>query len=243
MRQPAELSNASTFRRLRSRGGNAFDTAHIYGGGAYEQLLGRWLKLRNVRDQVVIIGKGAHTPYCNPDALTAQLHESLDRLGVAGVDVYMLHRDNPLVPVGEFVDVLNQHARAGRMNVFGGSNWTTARVDEANAYAKANGLQGLGVVSNNFSLARMIDPVWPGCVSASDPESRAWFTKTQAPLFAWSSQARGFFLPDRAHPDKKDDAELVRCWYSKDNFQRLARLNELAKKRTCSPSTSRSRTC
>jgi aryl-alcohol dehydrogenase-like predicted oxidoreductase len=131
--------------------------------------------------------------------------------------------------------VLNEHTRAGRMNVFGGSNWTIDRVEEANAYAKANGLQGFGVVSNNFSLARMVAPPWAGCVSASDPDSRAWFQRTQMPLLAWSSQARGFFIPERAHPDKTDDAELVRCWYSADNFQRLARVNDLAKKRNVLP--------
>ena len=121
------------------------------------------------------------------------------------------------------------------MKVFGGSNWTLARVDEANAYAKAKGLQGFGVVSNNFSLARMVEPPWAGCVSASDPDSRAWFARTRISLLAWSSQARGFFIPERAHPDKRDDAELVRCWYSDDNFQRLARVNELAKKRNVLP--------
>ena len=231
-----DLSHASImFDDFFSRGGNAFDTAHIYGGGAYEKLLGRWIKNRGVREEVMIIGKGAHTPNCNPAALTKQLHESLERLDIVGVDVYMLHRDNPDVPVGEFVDVLNEHTHAGRMKVFGGSNWTIGRVEEANAYAKAKGLQGFGVVSNNFSLARMVEPPWAGCVSASDPDSRAWFTRTQMPLLAWSSQARGFFLPERAHPDKKDDAELVRCWYSDDNFQRLARVNELAKKRNVLP--------
>ena len=53
-------------------------------------------------------------------------------------------------------------------------------------------------------------------------------------LLAWSSQARGFFT-DRAHPDKKDDAELVRCWYSDDNFQRRDRAIELARKKGVQP--------
>jgi aryl-alcohol dehydrogenase-like predicted oxidoreductase len=76
----------------------------------------------------------------------------------------------------------------------------------------------------------MVDPVWGGCVAASDPTSRAWFEKTQLSLLSWSSQARGFFLEGRAAPDKRDDAELTRCWYSDDNFQRLARAKELAAK-------------
>jgi aryl-alcohol dehydrogenase-like predicted oxidoreductase len=110
-----------------------------------------------------------------------------------------------------------------------------ARVDEANDYARKRGLTPFSVVSNNFSLARMVDAPWFGCISASDAESRAWFERTQTPLLSWSSQARGFFLPEIARPDKRDNAELVRCWYSDDNFQRQARVIELAAKCGVSP--------
>jgi aryl-alcohol dehydrogenase-like predicted oxidoreductase len=53
-------------------------------------------------------------------------------------------------------------------------------------------------------------------------------------LLAWSSQARGFFT-NRAHPDKRDDEEMVRCWYSDDNFQRRERAIELARKKGVEP--------
>ena len=53
-------------------------------------------------------------------------------------------------------------------------------------------------------------------------------------LLSWSSQARGFFT-DRAHPDRKEDEELVRCWYSDDNFQRRDRAIELARKKGVQP--------
>jgi aryl-alcohol dehydrogenase-like predicted oxidoreductase len=216
------------------RGGTCFDTAYIYGGGVCERILGQWLKNRGVREQVVILDKGAHTPFCTPEHLTSQLYQSLERLQTDYVDLYMMHRDNPDVPVDEFIDVLNEHVRAGRIRAFGGSNWTIARIEAANAYAQSRGLQGFAAISNNFSLARMIEPVWAGCLTASDAESRAWFTKTQTPLFPWSSQARGFFT-GRAHPDDHSDPELVRSWYSDDNFQRLERVNELAKQRGVLP--------
>ena len=216
-------------------GGNAFDTAYLYGGGHQERLLGQWIKLRNVREQVVVIVKGCHTPEADPISLTRQLMISLDRLQTDYTDIYMMHRDNPAIPAGEFVDVMNQHVRAGRIKTFGGSNWTLARVDEANEYARKNGMQGFGVVSNNFSLARMVNPVWDGCVAASDPDSRAWFTRTQTTLLSWSSQARGFFVPGLASPDKTDDKELVHSWYSDDNFKRLERAKEVAVKHKVSP--------
>jgi len=213
------------------QGGNAFDTARIYGNR--EEILGAWVRSRGVREHVVILDKGAHTPDCFPDKLTSQFLESLDRLRMDYVDIYMMHRDNPEVPVGEFIDVLNEHVRAGRMRAFGGSNWSCARVEAANAYAAAHGLQGFSAVSNNFSLARMVDPVWAGCIQASGPEDRAWFEKTGMALMPWSSQARGFFT--RARPDDRSDAELVRCWYADDNFRRLERCRELAARRKVLP--------
>ncbi len=216
------------------RGGNTFDTAYIY-NSTRETLLGEWIRLRGVRDQVVVITKGGHTPFCEPKFLTAQLLESLERQKNDYADIYMMHRDNPNVPVAEFVDCLNEHVRAGRIRAFGGSNWSVARVDEANQYAQKTNQRGFTVVSNNFSLARMINPPWKGCVSASDPESRAWLTRTQIALLARSSQARGFFVEGRAHPDRLDDPELVRCWYRDDNFKRLARVNEMAKKHNTLP--------
>jgi predicted dehydrogenase/aryl-alcohol dehydrogenase-like predicted oxidoreductase len=212
------------------RGGNAFDTAFVYGGGVCERMLGAWAKNRGVRGEVVIVGKGAHTPFCDPKSITQQLMQSLERLQTDYVDVYILHRDNPQIQVGEFVDVLNEHVKAGRIRAFGGSNWELTRVDQASAYAASKGLQGFSVVSNNFSLARMVTPVWGGCIQSADAASRRWFEDKGLALFAWSSQARGFFVEGRAHPEKTSDAELVRCWYAEDNFQRLVRAKELAER-------------
>ncbi len=212
-------------------GGNCFDTAWVY--GASDATLGQWIRNRGVRDQVVILAKGAHTPLCDPEHLTSQLMESLDRMQTDYVDIYMMHRDNPDIPVGEFIDVMNQHVRAGRMKAFGVSNWTIERIREANAYANAKHIRGISAVSNNFSLARMIEAPWAGCLASSDPESRAWFEKTQMPLMAWSSTGRGFFaFGDR---DDQSNADLVRCWYSDDNFQRLERAKELAAQKGVTP--------
>jgi aryl-alcohol dehydrogenase-like predicted oxidoreductase len=215
------------------RGGNVFDTAYIYGGGKQERLLGQWIKNRGVRDDVVVISKGAHTPHCHPTGLTRQLLESLERLQVEYADFYMMHRDNLEVPVGEFIDVLNEHLQAGRIRAFGGSNWSIERVEAANAYAASKGLVGFAGVSNNFSLARMVDPVWAGCIHASDAKSRAWFEKTQLPLLPWSSQARGFFV--RGDREFQGDGELVRCWYSDDNFARLERVQQMSQERGWAP--------
>ena len=205
-------------------GGNAFDTAHIYHGGIMERLLGQWHESRGVRDELVIIAKGAHTPNNFPDAVNAELPTSLERLRTDYADIYILHRDNPDVPAGEFVDVLNEHADAGRITLFGGSNWTRERIEEANDYARKNGKRPFTVLSNNLSLARMIEPVWKGCVACSEPEWLDWLTRQQMANFAWSSQARGFF---RA-PDAQALQTSVNSWDHPENRQRRERAFELA---------------
>ncbi|MFO7956242.1 MAG: aldo/keto reductase [Candidatus Brocadiia bacterium] len=216
------------------RGGNAFDTAYIYRGGESEKLLGEWIERHGLRDEVVILGKGAHTPHCTPKGLNKELKKSLKRLRTDHVDIYMLHRDNPEVPVGEFVDAVNEHIAAGRIGAWGGSNWDFRRVDAANAYAREHGLRGMAALSNNFSLARMVEPVWDGCIASSEPAYREWHVRTRTPLIAWSSQARGFFT-ERAHPDKRSDEQLVRSWYSEDNFRRQARAREMAARKGVEP--------
>jgi len=217
------------------RGGNLFDTAYVYGAGYTEKLLGEWLSNRGVREQMVIIGKGAHTPLCYPDMIGKQLTQSLDRLKTDHVDIYFMHRDNLDVPVGEFVDAMDAEVKAGRIRgPFGGSNWTKERMDAGIAYAEKTGKQKPGALSNNFALAEMLDPIWAGCITASDDEWKAWLNAHQVPNFSWSSQARGFFT-DRAGRDKRDSAEMVRVWYSEKNFGRRDRAIELASRLGKSP--------
>jgi aryl-alcohol dehydrogenase-like predicted oxidoreductase/predicted dehydrogenase len=222
-----DLAHASAiFDHFFHQGGNAFDTGYIYGGGVLEGRLGKWIANRGLRDEVVVITKGAHTPHCDPESITRQLLESLERQGTDYADIYMMHRDNPDVPVGEFVDVLDEHFRAGRIHVFGGSNWSPARMDEANAYAAAHGKQGFTVLSNHFGLAEAYDVPWAGCQHVTDAASKRWLAERQIPLLPWSSQARGFFT-GRARPEDRSDEELVRCYYSDDNFERLHRAEKL----------------
>jgi aryl-alcohol dehydrogenase-like predicted oxidoreductase len=225
---------SAVFDEYVESGGNTFDTAHVY--GTTDASLGRWIRNRGIRDQVHVLAKGAHTPHCNPKDLTRQLLETLENLGTDYVDFYFMHRDNTEVPVSEFVDVLNEHRDAGRIRLFGGSNWSVERLEAANAYASANSKQGFSALSNNFSLARMIEPPWPACVSASEDSIRNWHEKTQFPLFAWSSQAQGFFVPSISGADKPDWA-WGKCWYSSENFERQRRAIELAEKRGVIPTS------
>ena len=77
--------------------------------------------------------------YLSPAVVRQDMEETLERLGLAMLDVYFLHRDDRRVPVGEIVDLLNELAAEGRTRYFGASNWSAARIAEANDYAAKRG--------------------------------------------------------------------------------------------------------
>ena len=212
-------------------GGNTFDTAHIYGGGRHEAVLGEWIAARGVASEVSVIAKGAHSPHCTPEAIGSQLRISLERLKLDRVPVYIMHRDNPGVPVGEFVDALNALRADGLIEVFGGSNWSIERFQEANDYAAENGLEPFRILNNNLSLAVMERPVWAGCVTSNTPETLAYMRENQVAHFSWSSQARGYFLPEELRGKLPPDTGPELCFGSPANEERRRRAEALARDR------------
>ena len=216
------------------RGGNLVDTAWVYGDGVCEELLGRWMEERGTRDSTVILTKGAHTPDCYPSAVGAQLSQSLERLRTDRVDVYLLHRDNPDVPVDEFVDAMESERAAGRVRAYGFSNCSRKRIQAGRDYADRRGFPPIPLVSNNVSLAEMAVPPWPGCVASSTPAWGSWFAESGTVSLPWSSQAQGFFAPGRVE-SARGDVDFQRAWMSEENLARLRRVNDFADKMSTSP--------
>jgi predicted dehydrogenase/aryl-alcohol dehydrogenase-like predicted oxidoreductase len=212
-----------------SCGGSALDTAHVYGT---EEIVGRWLATRKARSEIFLIGKGAAFEI-TPENVLVELNQSLARLNTDHLDLYMMHRDNEKVPVGEFVDVLAGLQKKGIIKAYGGSNWSKERLAAAEKYAVKNGLPPIGGSSPNFCLARWNQPMWSGCISACDPASREFYRKTQLPLFAWSATASGFlagrFQPSDAKKLGPEDP-AVATWFNPDNFRRLRNLERLSAK-------------
>jgi aryl-alcohol dehydrogenase-like predicted oxidoreductase len=214
-------------------GGNTIDTAYIYCGGLSEQAIGMWLEMRGNRETVNIWTKGAHPDQSgsrmNKEAIYSELMTSLERLRTDYTDLYALHRDDTNVPVGRILEYLNEHLEAGRMRAFGASNWTAARLEEANRYAAEHGLQGFTFNSPNLSLAKAQEPYWNDCISV-DGEMMAWHERSGLPIFSWSSQARGFFT-GRFTPEDRSDSDLVRVFYNDQNWERYGRAEQLGKEK------------
>lgn len=221
-------------------GCNTFDTAHVYGGGDNERIVGRWVHERNLRDKLVIIGKGAHhnqdRKRVTPCDIASDLSDSLARFRFSYIDLYLLHRDDPSVPVGPVIEALNEHRAAGRIHAFGVSNWTHQRIEEANEYAVKHDLLPFVASSPNFSLAEQVKEPWPDCITISGPrnaEAREWYQLHHMPLFTWSSLAGGFWS-GRFSPHNLDTFEsysdklVVQSYASPGNFERLERVSALA---------------
>jgi len=235
--------------QLLEAGCTTFDTAHIYGGGNNERIFGRWMRERGVRDQVVILAKGAHhnqdRKRVTPWDISADLHDTLARMQVEYVDLYILHRDDPDVPVGPIVETLNEHVRAGKIRAFGGSNWTHDRIKAANDYARERNLIPFAVSNPNYSLAVQIEEPWSGCVSISGDagvEAREYYHSQGTAVFSWSSLASGFFSGRIGRDSLNPGSDLGgvqnylnetcrRCYCSEENFQRLDRVQQLAKEK------------
>jgi aryl-alcohol dehydrogenase-like predicted oxidoreductase len=224
-------------------GGNFFDTAHCYafwkagGAGASERELGACLRRLRCGDRVIVATKGGHPDsgeaYRRPDdflserVLTADIDESLRRLGVERIDLYYLHRDDPRVPVEAILETLNREIGRGRLRYLGASNWTTERMAAANDYAARQGLHGFLVSQLQWSLA---EPNWrPG----PDPtmrfvtdETARWHAAAGLPIAAYSATAGGYF----AGSDRN-----LGFYENPTNRARRERARELAARLGCTP--------
>ena len=222
-------------------GCNTIDTAHVYCQGNSERLIGRWMQANGRRDRILLITKGAaHSEdrrRMTPFDIASDLYDSLARLRTDYIDLYLLHRDDPDLPVEPIVAALNEHVRAGRIHAFGASNWSHERIEMANAFARANGLEPFIASSPQFSLADSLDEPWPLCISISGSTgeaARAWYAQTQMPLLIWSPLASGFFSGKfrrdnlRLFGEREWDEVAVRTYANEPNFQRLDRAERLA---------------
>ena len=176
------------YAAFRQAGGNCFDSAHCYcfwlpgGQGSSERALGQCIRRQGDTGKVNIITKGGHPAvppdyprpdlYLSPELIASDIADSLNNLGTDVIELYILHRDDARVPVAEIVDCLNTHIAARRVRAIGASNWSIARLAQANAYAVQKHLHGLVASQPQFNLAQPNAPI-----PTTDPAMR-YFERT-----------------------------------------------------------------
>lgn len=109
-----------------------FDTAEDYGAGRSEETLGR--ALGRHRDEIVLESKYAGPP----GEVHAKLEASLRRLGTDHLDLYLLHRPVPGVPMAETLGALSELVDEGKVREIGFSNHDVSQMREAAAAETAH---------------------------------------------------------------------------------------------------------
>lgn len=238
---PEELS-LRIIDRFVEGGGNWIDTARVYadwlpgGHGKSERTVGNWLRKSGLRKKVLISTKGAHPDLAtmNVPRLTCQdirydVEESLNCLGVDTIDLYWLHRDDVNRPVSDIINILNKLVREGKIRYFGCSNWLPNRIREAAEYAKNNGLHTFVASQIQWSLADI------NKVAASDPTTVAmdkagheFYKETGLTVFAFTSQAKGFFQKLHVGGIKSLKDAVKDTYFSEANRGRMERAVEVS---------------
>jgi aryl-alcohol dehydrogenase-like predicted oxidoreductase len=133
-----EAGSAAVFNAYIEAGGNFVDTADVYAGGRSEEMLGKFLAERRLREQIVVAtragfaaGQGVHAGGNGSKHLHLALEGSLKRLGTDYVDLFWIHVWDSVTPAEELLETLTGLVRAGKIRYWGLSNapaWYVAKL-------------------------------------------------------------------------------------------------------------------
>jgi aryl-alcohol dehydrogenase-like predicted oxidoreductase len=143
-------------------GGNFLDTADSYSawiegnkGGESETIIGKWLKARGNRSDVVVATKvSQHPEYPGLSGanIKAAADASLRRLGTDCIDLYYTHFDKPEVPVEEIIGALDELVKAGKVRHIAASNISPERLRESLEFSDREGLARYVALQPHYNL-------------------------------------------------------------------------------------------
>jgi aryl-alcohol dehydrogenase-like predicted oxidoreductase len=143
-------------------GGNAIDTADSYSywvpghsGGESETVIGRWLKRRGRRDDVLVctkVGMWEKRKGISRANIVAACEDSLRRLELETIDLYWLHRDDEQTRPDEFLGALDALVAQGKVRAVGASNFGVPRFKAALQESKRKRLIRFEAQQPEYSL-------------------------------------------------------------------------------------------
>jgi aryl-alcohol dehydrogenase-like predicted oxidoreductase len=137
--------NVEFVREAAAAGVNMIDTAHTYTGGESEETIGR--ALSPIPEDCVVATKGGFgIAEARPEALRAQIEESLRRLRSGRIALYYLHRLHAEVPLEQSLAVLVDYRDAGKIEHVGLSEASVEQVE------RARGMVPIAAVQNHYNL-------------------------------------------------------------------------------------------
>jgi aryl-alcohol dehydrogenase-like predicted oxidoreductase len=150
-------------------GFNLVDTADVYSkwvagnkGGESETILGKWLKQRGNRDQVIVatkVGKemGPGLKGLSKAYILRAVEDSLRRLQTDYIDLYQSHDDDPETPFEETLDTYAQLIRQGKVRAIGASNYSAKRLDQALQLSRQHGYPSYQTLQPEYNLYARAD--------------------------------------------------------------------------------------
>jgi len=152
-------------------GGNFIDTADVYSwwaennpGGVAEQIIGRWMKARGNRQEIVLATKVRGKMWEGPNGeglsrahIMRAVEESLRRLDTDYVDLYQTHWFDEDTPIDETLRVLEDLVRHGKVRYLGASNYPAWLLMESLWSAEVNGTPRYDSLQPHYNLARRDD--------------------------------------------------------------------------------------
>ncbi|HET6452203.1 MAG TPA: aldo/keto reductase [Spirochaetia bacterium] len=146
-READERTSAAIMDYFVEQGGTFLDTADAYSSGATESVVGRWLKARGNRDNLVVatkvfaqMGSGANDGGLSRIHIHRAAEESLRRLQTDVIDLYQVHRWDATVPIEETLQALDDLVRQGKVRYVGCSNLRAYQLQYCRDYARAHTL-------------------------------------------------------------------------------------------------------
>ena len=227
-------------------GGNLIDTAHVYSDwvppeiARSERIIGDWLAKSKKRSEIVLVTKGGHPSMLgeNPDMhksrmrradMVKDLDESLAKLRTDYIDLYFYHRDDTEIPVEETIEVMEDFVRQGKIRYYGCSNWTPARMAQADAYCREKGYRGFAADQILFNYgSKYMKPMADDTLCIMDEAAYAYHRENKRNLvMPYMGICSGFF-----HSYEKKGAEAVKDspYYTEKNRQAAEKLEMLKEK-------------
>lgn len=209
--------------RAVQRGINLLDTAAVYGNGASEELVGRWLRDRGLRASIVLATKVSGR--LTRKNIMLSVDDSLKRLGVEQIDLLQAHDWDAETPVNETLEAFQHLIKQGKIRHYGCSNWSVKQMEKADAMIKQHHWQRIETAQVPYSLVRreIERELIPYC------NQRHIGVITYSPLgagFLTGKYQPGGAIPTGTRFDIKPNHQQI--YFSEQMFQIVEQLRRLA---------------
>lgn len=224
-------------------GGNFIDTANVYSnwvegnpGGVSEEIIGRWMKARGNRHQLVVatkargrMGSGPNEQGLSRQHLVQAVEDSLRRLQIETIDLYQAHASDPETPIDETLRAMDDLVRAGKVRYVGASNYLAWELMESLWSADQHGTVRYDSLQPHYNLVHRAE---------FERELKAVCEKYQVGVIPYSPLAGGF-LTGKYHRDEETESvrsgSVKRRYFNEEGWQALEVVRAIAEEHNSSP--------